>query len=93
MEPTYEPTHEIRWTYRGATALSVTLMVAGWIWHLYSSDETNPLITIGIALLLLTPVFALLHLTQITWHRDRNVAFCALIVIALMALAYGAGKL
>jgi len=80
-------------TYRRLTLISAAVMLIGWLWHLWRHDAQSSLITLGIGMLLLTPLLALLHLAYLTRHTDQLAARYSLIAIALVGLALIVGLL
>ncbi len=74
-------------TYGRLTLLSATIMLLGWLWHLWQRDARNGIITVGIGLLLLTPLLTLAHLAYLTMRTDPLVARYSLIVLVLVGLA------
>lgn len=83
---------QIRSTYLMATLWSMLLMLGGWLWHLFTRDETNLAIIGGMGLLVITPLLALLHLCVLSWERDKRTFWNAVAVIALVLLAVFLGK-
>lgn len=79
-------------TYRWGTGLSILLMLSGWLLHLSRHDVTNLLLKSGFLLLLLTPVFALLHLLAFAWWAERRLAWLVALVLLLIGIAYLVGK-
>lgn len=82
----------IRHTYLMATLLSMLLMLGGWLWHVFTRDQTNMAIIGGIGLLVITPLLALLHLCFLSWERDKRTFWNAVTVIVLVLLAFLVGK-
>lgn len=74
-------------TYRRLTYTSALLMALGWVWHLLRNDQTNWLITLGLGLLLLTPLLALAHLAWLAKPLDRLAARYSVIALLLLTLA------
>jgi uncharacterized membrane protein len=63
------------------------------VWHVLRSDQTNWLITLGLGLLLLTPLLALAHLAWLAKPLDRLTARYSIISLILLALAVLVGLL
>ena len=80
-------------TYRRLTYASAVLMAVGWLWHVLRGDATNWLITLGLGLLLLTPLLALAHLAWLAKPLDRLAARYSIIALLLLALAVLIGLL
>jgi uncharacterized membrane protein len=80
-------------SYRRLTHASAALMAVGWVWHVLRSDQTNWLITLGLGLLLLTPLLALAHLAWLAKPMDRLAARYSIISLILLALAVLVGLL
>jgi uncharacterized membrane protein len=68
-------------------------MALGWAWHVLRGDQTNWLITLGLGLLLLTPLLALAHLAWLAKPLDRLAARYSIIALLLLALAVLIGLL
>lgn len=79
-------------TYLISTLLSILLMLGGWLWHVFKRDETNFALLAGVGLLAMTPVLALLHICFLSWQRDWRMFWKSAVVIALVMLAFFAGK-
>jgi uncharacterized membrane protein len=79
-------------TYRICVWSSVGLMLTGWLWHLQTHDVTNLLIQAGLFLLLSTPLLGILHIAILHWREERIRFWIALLVIALIGLAYSVGS-
>jgi hypothetical protein len=80
-------------TYRRLTYTSTALMASGWVWHVLRSDQTNQLITLGLGLLLLTPLLALAHLAWLVKPFERLAARYSLFALLLLTLAVLVGLL
>ncbi len=80
-------------TYRRLTYASAGLMALGWAWHLARGDQTNWLITLGLGLLLLTPLLALAHLAWLAKPLDSLTARYSGIALLLLTLAVLIGLL
>jgi uncharacterized membrane protein len=80
-------------SYRRLTHASAALMALGWVWHALRGDQTNWLITLGLGLLLLTPLLALAHLAWLAKSLDRLAARYSIIALLLLALAVLIGLL
>ncbi len=80
-------------TYRRLTYTSAVLMAVGWVWHVLRGDQTNWLITLGLGLMLLTPLIALAHLAWLAKLLDRLAARYSIISLILLALAVLVGLL
>ena len=80
-------------TYRRLTYASAVLMALGWVWHVLRGDQTNWLITLGLGLLLLTPLLALAHLAWLAKPMDRLAARYSVVALILLALAVLIGLL
>jgi uncharacterized membrane protein len=80
-------------SYRRLTYASAALMALGWAWHVLRGDQTNWLITLGLGLLLLTPLLALAHLAWLAKPLDRLAARYSIIALLLLALAVLIGLL
>lgn len=74
-------------TYRRLTYASAVLMAVGWVWHVLRGDATNWLITLGLGLMLLTPLIALAHLAWLAKPMDRLASRYSIIALILLALA------
>jgi hypothetical protein len=74
-------------TYRRLTYTSAVLMAVGWVWHVLRGDQTNWLITLGLGLMLLTPLIALAHLAWLAKPLDRLAARYSIVALILLALA------
>jgi uncharacterized membrane protein len=80
-------------TYRRLTYTSAVLMAVGWVWHVLRGDQTNWLITLGLGLMLLTPLIALAHLAWLAKPVERLAARYSIISLILLALAVLVGLL
>jgi uncharacterized membrane protein len=80
-------------SYRRLTYASAALMALGWVWHVLRGDQTNWLITLGLGLLLLTPLLALAYLAWLAKSLDRLAARYSIIALLLLALAVLIGLL
>jgi uncharacterized membrane protein len=74
-------------TYRRLTYTSAVLMAVGWVWHVLRGDQTNWLITLGLGLMLLTPLIALAHLAWLAKPVERLAARYSIVALILLALA------
>jgi hypothetical protein len=89
----HEVENSLAESYRRLTLIGAAVMLVGWLWHLWRHDAQNALITLGIGLLLLTPLVALLHLAYLVRHTDRLVARYSVIAVVLVGLALVVGLL
>jgi len=80
-------------TYRRLTYTSAVLMAVGWVWHVLRGDQTNWLITLGLGLMLLTPLIALAHLAWLAKPMERLASRYSIISLILLALAVLVGLL
>jgi predicted tellurium resistance membrane protein TerC len=80
-------------TYRRLTYTSAVLMAVGWVWHVLRGDQTNWLITLGLGLMLLTPLIALAHLAWLAKPVERLASRYSIISLILLALAVLVGLL
>jgi hypothetical protein len=87
--------HEVRRdlaeSYRWLTGLSASLMLLGWLWHLWRHDSGNWVIGVGIGLLLLTPLLTLLQLACSTARTDKRTALYSLLTVVLVGIALVVG--
>jgi predicted tellurium resistance membrane protein TerC len=74
-------------TYRRLTYTSAVLMAVGWVWHVLRGDQTNWLITLGLGLMLLTPLIALAHLAWLAKPVEQLAARYSIVALILLALA------
>jgi predicted tellurium resistance membrane protein TerC len=74
-------------TYRRLTYTSAVLMAVGWVWHVLRGDQTNWLITLGLGLMLLTPLIALAHLAWLAKPVERLAARYSIVALILLSLA------
>ncbi|MDW8052621.1 MAG: hypothetical protein RMJ83_09115 [Armatimonadota bacterium] len=77
--------------YRVLTYASALLMVLGWGWHLLRKDQTNWLITVGVGVLLLTPLVALAYLGWLVRASDLRTARYSWLALVLLGAAVAIG--
>jgi len=85
MKPVVE--RNLATSYRWLTWLSASLMLLGWLWHLWRRDTRNWVISLGIGLLLLTPLLVLLQLAGFTARSDKRTALYSLLTVVLVGIA------
>ncbi len=77
--------------YRVLTLISAGLMGVGWLVHLLIGDETNWLITLGVGLLLATPLMVIALLAWQTRYTERLTTRYALLALLLIGVAIAVG--
>jgi len=91
MKENHEVRRDLAESYRWLTWLSASLMLLGWLWHLWRRDTWNWIIGVGIGLLLLTPLLILLQLAWLTNRSDKRTTFYSLLTVVLVGLAFVIG--
>jgi len=74
---------------RAGSAFAITLLLAGAVLRAVGSDVADRAALLGVLAMIGTPVIGLGATVVENWTRERTVAYLAMAVIAVLAVAIG----